>query len=130
MDRNSLRLRIEDNASCPFCNGHAQVHIQPDTCDLHAGIALVGAGQVGVVVMMVVTTAVRVAAVTARLGRHSRRRQTDAMRDVSPIVRRAKMRTCGSTSRQCGSAGVRNMPMARWGSQSSGRKQGALAFDM
>lgn len=60
-----LALAVEDVASYAFADGHAQVDVQADARDAHAGIVLVLGHKIRVVVMVVV---VRVAAVAARLG--------------------------------------------------------------
>jgi hypothetical protein len=60
-----LALAVEDVAADALADGHAQVDVQADARDAHAGVVLVLGHQICVVVMVVV---VRVAAVAARLG--------------------------------------------------------------
>ena len=61
-----LALTVEDVAADTFAHGHAQVDIQSDARDAHAGIVLVLGDEV-CVVMVVVMAVVRVARVAARL---------------------------------------------------------------
>lgn len=50
-----LRLRIEHHPSSSFANRHAQVDIQSNPRYPHARIALVTAGKIGIVMMVVMT---------------------------------------------------------------------------
>jgi hypothetical protein len=54
-DIQNLTLAIEDVSSKPLAHGHAQVDIQADSGDAHAGVILVLGQQEGVVVVMMVT---------------------------------------------------------------------------
>ena len=63
-------LRVEGVATQALCDGHAQVGVETNAGDAHAGVGLVSRRQVGiVVVMMVVAEAVGMAGVAFRRSR-------------------------------------------------------------
>jgi hypothetical protein len=65
----SLTLTIEDVSSEPLANGHAQVDIETNPGDAHAGVILVLGEQESVVVVMVVAGMVA----CLRMARHGGR---------------------------------------------------------
>jgi hypothetical protein len=106
----SLRLRlrrtlaVEDVAAKPLSHGHAQVDIQPDAGDAHAGIVLVLRQQEGVVVVMVV---VAVAGVPVAVGeaRHGSSNVSCAVRGRGPVKGRGcYLRVLCAASRRRGVA--------------------------
>jgi len=92
-----LTLTVEHIAAKALAHGHAQVHIQADPCDAHAGVILVLGEEEGVVVVVVV----RVAGVTARLrvgvaGHGGRGNVSYAVDCRGPVERQPNVRVCSA----------------------------------
>ena len=69
MRRAVLTLAVEDISAKALADGHAQVDIEADSGDAHAGVMLIFGQQERVVmVVMVVVVEVRVASVSSRMG--------------------------------------------------------------
>ena len=59
LDQSHSRLRIEDISSSALRYSHAQIHIQPNLCDLDPRIILVLTRQKRVIVMVVMSMTMR-----------------------------------------------------------------------
>lgn len=125
LEEQCLRFRVEDISTRTLCNGHAEIDIQANPGNAHAGIVLILARQVRVVAMVVVMSGVRMARVSTLGrgggggGRHCCRCRcragscgagADGVDNVRPLVRAA---TCLRRSVQSRSRSQQNAALAR-----------------
>lgn len=97
-----LALAVEDVASGALADGHAEIDVQADAGDAHAGILLVGGEQVRIVVGVVVVRVARMAAglrLLLRLGGHGGWGNVSCAVDGRGPIERAARRGCGAFSR-------------------------------